>query len=42
VGAALAARRYAGDGELVVEVADATAPWNAGRWHVGTDGVERT
>jgi predicted acetyltransferase len=42
VGAALAARRYAGDGELVVEVADATAPWNAGRWRVGADGVERT
>ena len=42
VGAALAARRYADDGELVVEVADGTAPWNAGRWHVGADGVERT
>jgi predicted acetyltransferase len=42
VGAALAARCYAGDGELVVEVADGTAAWNAGRWHVGEDGVERT
>jgi predicted acetyltransferase len=32
VGAALAARGYAGEGELVLEVADAFCPWNEGRW----------
>ena len=32
VGAALAARAYAGEGELVLEVADEFCPWNDGRW----------
>jgi predicted acetyltransferase len=32
VGAALAARGYAGDGRVVLEVADAFCPWNKGRW----------
>lgn len=32
VGAALAARGYEGDGELVLEVSDAFCPWNDGRW----------
>jgi predicted acetyltransferase len=31
VGAALAARSYSGDGELVLEVSDAFCPWNEGR-----------
>ena len=34
VGAALAARTYAEDGELVLEVRDALCPWNEGRWRV--------
>jgi predicted acetyltransferase len=42
VGAALAARSYGGDGEIVVEVADAFCAWNQGRWRVGVGGVERT
>jgi predicted acetyltransferase len=41
VGAALAARTYAQTGHVVVDVADAFCPWNAGRWCVG-DRVERT
>jgi predicted acetyltransferase len=40
VGAALAGRMYAGDGEVVLEVRDEFCPWNAGRWRVG-GGVER-
>jgi predicted acetyltransferase len=32
VGAALAGRTYAEDGELVLEVRDELCPWNAGRW----------
>ena len=32
VGAALAARSYSGDGELVLEVSDAFCPWNEGRY----------
>ena len=32
VGAALSARRYAADGRVVFEVADAFAEWNDGRW----------
>jgi predicted acetyltransferase len=32
VGAALAARGYAGEGEVVVEVSDAFCPWNDGRF----------
>jgi predicted acetyltransferase len=32
--AALAARRYAAGGSLVLEVADVTCAWNAGRWRL--------
>ncbi len=32
--AALAARRYGAAGTLVLEVADAFCPWNAGRWQL--------
>jgi predicted acetyltransferase len=32
VGAALAARSYAGEGDVVFEVTDAFCPWNEGRW----------
>lgn len=42
LGAALSARSYAGAGAVVVEVADAFCPWNAGRWTIGSDGVRRT
>ena len=42
VGAALAARTYQGDGEVVLEVTDALLPENAGRWLVGAGGVSRT
>src|SRR5919108_660523 len=41
VGAALAARSYAGDGGVVAEVRDAFCPWNEGRWRLGP-GAERT
>jgi predicted acetyltransferase len=41
VEAALAARSYAGDGEVVLEVRDEFCPWNAGRYRVGA-GVRRT
>jgi predicted acetyltransferase len=34
VGAALSARRYATDGAVTVEVADAFCPWNAGTWRI--------
>ncbi|HEY8490207.1 MAG TPA: GNAT family N-acetyltransferase [Dehalococcoidia bacterium] len=34
VPAALAARPYTVDGTLVLEVRDATAPWNQGRWRL--------
>jgi len=48
--AALAARRYGAAGTLVLEVADAFCPWNAGRWRLVATGeaasaaavVERT
>jgi predicted acetyltransferase len=48
--AALAARRYGKAGTLVLEVADAFCPWNAGRWRLAATGetgsaaatVERT
>jgi predicted acetyltransferase len=36
--AALAARRYWSAGELVLEVADAFCPWNAGRWRLAARG----
>lgn len=41
VEAALAARAY-GPGEIVIEVADAFCPWNAGRWLVREGGAART
>jgi predicted acetyltransferase len=43
VGAALARRTYAGEGEgeVVLEVRDEFCPWNAGRWRVGAE-VART
>lgn len=42
VGAALATRSWAGPGSVVLEVADALLPDNAGRYRVGPDGVART
>jgi predicted acetyltransferase len=42
VGAALSARTYASTGSVVVEVADAFCPWNAGRWRLGDGGTKRT
>lgn len=42
VGAALSARTYDGDGEVVLEVDDAFVPENAGRWRVTAAGAERT
>jgi predicted acetyltransferase len=41
LGAALSARTFE-EGEIVLEVEDAFLPDNAGRWHVGRDGAERT
>jgi predicted acetyltransferase len=44
--AALASRGYETDGDVVVDVTDDSAPWNAGRWRVrvsgGTADVTRT
>jgi predicted acetyltransferase len=42
VSGALAARRYASDPDVVLEVADAFCPWNAGRYRVARGGCERT
>ena len=42
VGAALSARSYAQDGELVIDVVDGFAPWNAGRWKLAGGTCERT
>lgn len=42
VQAALAARSYASDDELVLEVRDAFCPWNAGRFGVSRKGVARS
>jgi len=42
VGGALSARTYRGGAAVVVEVADAFCPWNAGRWRVSAAGAERT
>jgi predicted acetyltransferase len=42
VAAALAARGYAGDPDVVLEVADAFCPWNAGRYRLAGGGCERT
>ncbi len=39
---ALAARTYADDGELVLEVRDELCPWNAGGWCVAAGTVEPT
>ena len=40
--AALAARSVSAGDPVVVEVADADCPWNAGVWRLGPDGAERT
>lgn len=37
VSAALAGRRYAADGRLVVDLSDDFCAWNAGRWSVSVD-----
>jgi predicted acetyltransferase len=42
IAAALEARSFAGDGEVVIEIDDAFCPWNEGRWRVGAAGVDRT
>jgi predicted acetyltransferase len=42
VGTALSARSYRREGSVVIDVADAFCPWNAGSWRIGGDGVERT
>jgi predicted acetyltransferase len=36
--AALAQRRYASDGRLVLDVTDEFCPWNAGRWALSVEG----
>jgi predicted acetyltransferase len=40
--AALSARSYQPHGSAVIEVIDEFCPWNAGRWRIGSDGVDRT
>jgi predicted acetyltransferase len=42
VGAALAARTYGGEAELVLEVRDEFCPWNDGRWRLAGRECERT
>jgi predicted acetyltransferase len=42
VAAALSARSYATEGEVVLDVADAYAPWNEGRWKLAGGSCERT
>lgn len=42
VGAALSARCYSEDGEVVFEVADAFCPWNDGRWRLAGGEADRT
>lgn len=42
VEAALAARSYGADTQVVVELTDAFLPENAGRWRLGAHGAERT
>jgi predicted acetyltransferase len=42
VEAALAARSYAADTQVVVELTDTVLPENAGRWRLGSRGAERT
>jgi hypothetical protein len=40
--AALSARSYQDRGSVVIDVIDEFCPWNAGRWRIGADGVDRT
>lgn len=42
IGAALSARTYAEDNELVFEVRDAFCDWNDGRWRLAGGSAERT
>ena len=42
VEAALAARSYAADTQVVIELSDGFLPENAGRWRLGARGAERT
>ena len=42
VGAALSAREYLADGEVVFEVRDEFCPWNAARWRLEGAAAERT
>jgi predicted acetyltransferase len=42
LGEALSARRYAADGPLVIEVADAFCPWNTGIWRLSDGRVRKT
>ena len=42
IAAALSGRSYAGQGSVVIDVADRFCPWNEGRWRVAASGVERT
>ena len=42
VEAALAARSFEGDEQVVIELTDAFLPENAGRWRLGARGAERT
>ena len=42
VAAALGARTYASDPDVVLEVADAFCPWNTGRYRLAGGGCERT
>ena len=42
VGAALSARRYPGDGAIVLDVSDDFCPWNGGRWRLEGGVAERT
>ena len=41
VAGALSGRRYAAAGSIVLEVSDAGAPWNEGRWRLAVDGDAR-
>lgn len=42
VGAALSERSFAGEGVVTIELKDEFCPWNAGRWRISGDGVEKT
>jgi len=39
---ALSARGYATDDSVVIDLTDDFCPWNAGRWRIGRDKVEKT